>query len=112
MDVIIKKSEAKEPYSFTFVNDDGLKIVKSENYSAKRSALNGIESVKKNCTIDNRYEMKESKNGKYYFNLKASNGQIIATSHLFESETERNDAIEQLKQQAPEAMENELTPEA
>ncbi|MCP5415988.1 MAG: YegP family protein [Chromatiaceae bacterium] len=103
MQVVLKQSQAEEPYSFTFVNDQGQSVVKSENYKAKKSALGGIESVKKNCTNDDRYEMKESKNGKFFFNIKASNGQVVGTSALFASATERGKAIEELKSSAPGA---------
>jgi uncharacterized protein len=75
--------------------------VKSENYKAKKSALSGIESVKKNCLIDGRYELKESKNGKFFFNVKASNGQIVGTSMMFASETDRSKAIAELKSDGP-----------
>jgi uncharacterized protein YegP (UPF0339 family) len=103
MKAVLKESQAQEPFSFTFVNGAGDSVVRSENYKAKKSALNGIESVKKNCTDDGRYELKEAKNGKLYFNLKAANGQIVATSAMFSSEAERSSAIAELKQDAPGA---------
>jgi len=101
MNVILKKSDAAEPYTFAFVAGDGKNLLRSENYKAKKSALNGIESVKKNCTNDARYEMKEAKNGKPFFNLKSSNGQIVATSALFDSADARDAAIAELKADAP-----------
>ena len=65
--------------------------------------MNGIESVKKNCGNDARYEMKESSNGKFYFNLKSSNGQIVATSAMFASAADRDAVITTIKSQAPDA---------
>ena len=103
MKAVLKKSSAQEPFTFSFVDVDGKMVVKSENYAAKKSALNGIESVRKNCQQDGRYEMKEAKNGKYYFNVKASNGQVVATSAMFGSEADRDEAIAKLKNQAPTA---------
>ncbi len=44
MKVILSESQAKEPFSFAFVDDEGKTIVRSENYTAKKNALNGIES--------------------------------------------------------------------
>ena len=44
MKAMLKKSQAQEPFSFTFTSDDGKALVKSENYTAKKSALNGIAS--------------------------------------------------------------------
>ena len=104
MNVILKKSEAAEPYSFSFQGATGKVILRSENYKVKSSAINGIESVKKNCNNAARYEMNEAKNGKLYFNLKASNGQIVATSALFDSSAERDACIAELKNQAPDAV--------
>ena len=103
MKAMLKKSQAQEPFSFTFKSDEGKALVKSENYTAKKSALNGIESVKKNCQNESRYDLKESKNGRFFFNLKASNGQIVGTSALFSSADEREHAIDQLKREAPRA---------
>lgn len=102
MTAILRKSDAKEPFSFIFVDGEDT-IVKSENYAQKASAKNGIESVKKNSQVEARYELKESSNGKFFFNIKATNGQVVATSTLFASEDDRSSAIEKLKAEAPEA---------
>ncbi len=104
MHVTLRKSEAAEPFSFSFQDVNGKAILRSENYKAKNSAINGIESVKKNCIDDARYEMKEAKNGKLYFNLKASNGQIVATSSLFGTPDERDASIAVLKREGPDAV--------
>lgn len=100
MTAILRKSEANEPFSFVFVDGDST-IVKSENYAQKASAKNGIESVKKNSQEDSRYELKESTNGKFYFNIKATNGQVVATSTMFATESDRSAAISKLKAEAP-----------
>lgn len=103
MKAIIKKSQAHEPYSFSFLSADGKTLVRSENYAEKKSALNGIESVKKNCLDEKRYELNTSKDSKFYFNIKASNGQVVATSMLFSTEKDRDNAIAQLKNGASNA---------
>lgn len=100
MKVLLKKSQAVEPFSFSFLNADGKILLKSENYKAKDSAKNGIASVKKNCTIEKRYELKTAKNGKFYFNIKAANGQIVGTSTMFASKSERDKTIAQIKKEA------------
>jgi uncharacterized protein YegP (UPF0339 family) len=97
MTIKLRKSDAKEPFTFIYINAEGKTIVKSENYAQKASAKNGIESVRKNCQDDARYELKESSNGKAFFNIKSTNGQIVGTSALFETETERSAAIAELK---------------
>ena len=103
MTINLRKSDAKEPFSFIFVNAEGKTIVKSENYAQKASAKNGIESVRKNCQDDARYELKESSNGKAFFNIKSTNGQIVGTSALFADDNQRAAAIAELKADSADA---------
>lgn len=103
MKVILHKSSAAEPYSFSFTNEDGGSIVRSENYKDKKGALGGIESVRKNSADDKRYEAKTSSNGKYYFNIKSTNGQVVATSPMHASEADRAAAMQRLKTQGASA---------
>lgn len=103
MEIILKKSQAREPFSFAFIGSNGKTLLKSENYKAKSSATKGIASVRKNAALAQRYESKTAKNGASYFNLKASNGQIIGTSALFATEAVRDAAIEELQRDAASA---------
>jgi uncharacterized protein len=68
-------------------------ILTSELYKAKASAENGIASVQVNCALEERYEKKESTNGKFYFNLKAANHQIIGTSQMYTTTQSRDGGI-------------------
>lgn len=72
-------------------------ILTSELYHAKSSAENGIASVQSNCAIDGRYEKKDSSNGRYYFNLKAANNQIIGTSQMYLTTQSRDTGIASVK---------------
>ena len=60
-------------------------ILSSELYTTRAACENGIASVQKNSGNENRFEIRESKNGKDYFVLKASNGQEIGRSEMYES---------------------------
>jgi uncharacterized protein YegP (UPF0339 family) len=82
---------------------NGQVILTSEVYTTKAACLNGVESVKKNSQEDARFERLDSKNGKPYFNLKATNGQVIGTSELYESVAARDNGIESVKKNAPDA---------
>jgi uncharacterized protein YegP (UPF0339 family) len=75
----------------------------SQGYAAKASCENGIESVRKNSADDARFDRKTSTNGKDYFNLTATNGQIIGSSELYESLAARENGIESVKKNAPDA---------
>jgi uncharacterized protein YegP (UPF0339 family) len=88
-------------YQFNLKADNGQTILASEGYSTKAACLNGIESVKKNAPDDARYEKNTSKNNKYYFNLKAGNGQIIGSSEMYESTSGRDNGIESVKKNGP-----------
>lgn len=90
-------------FQFNLKAGNGEVILASEGYAAKTSALNGIESVRNNASDDNRYERKESNSGKFMFNLKARNGQVIGTSELYESAAGRDKGIESVKRNAPDA---------
>jgi uncharacterized protein len=91
-------SQAKDgQYRFVLKAGNGEAILTSELYKAKASAINGIESVQKNCTDDAKFERLSAKNGKPYFNLKAANHQIIGSSQLYASEQSREKGIESVK---------------
>ncbi|MDQ6480924.1 YegP family protein [Dyadobacter sp. LHD-138] len=99
--VITKRANGE--YQFNLKADNGQVILASEGYAAKSSCENGIDSVKKNSPDDARYEKNTSKNGKYYFNLKAGNGQIIGSSEMYESTAGRDNGIESVKKNGPTA---------
>ncbi|WP_374450959.1 YegP family protein [Cloacibacterium normanense] len=90
-------------FKFDLKAGNGQVILTSEVYTTKEACLKGIESVKKNASDDSKYERKVSSNGKPMFNLKAGNGQIIGTSELYESEASRDNGIESVKKNAPDA---------
>ena len=99
--VISKRSNGE--FQFNLKADNGQTILSSEGYAAKASCLNGVESVKKHAPDEANYEKKTSSNGKAYFNLKATNGQVIGTSEMYESESNRDGGIESVKKNAPGA---------
>ena len=80
-------------YYFRLKASNGQIILKSEGYKSKNSSLQGIDSVKINAQNLTRFERKQAKNGKYFFVLKASNGQIIGVSDFYSSEAARESAI-------------------
>ncbi len=73
----------KGEYYFKLTNADGKTLLRSEGYTAKASAKNGVESVRKNAGVAGKLEVKEAKDGRPYLNLRAANGQVVATSPMF-----------------------------
>ncbi len=47
-----------------------------------------------------KFELKVSKNGKYYFNLLAANGQIILSSEMYESKAAAENGISSIAKNA------------
>ncbi len=90
-------------FQFNLKATNGQVILSSEGYTTKAACENGIESVKKNAPEDARYERKEAANGKFHFNLKAANGQVIGSSQMYQSEDSRDNGIESVKKNAPDA---------
>ena len=82
---------------------NGQIILTSELYKAKASALNGIESVKHNAHLDERYERKLDHAGHPRFNLKAANHEVIGSSQGYSSEEAREEGIASVKAHAAEA---------
>ena len=103
------KKEKNDEFQFDLKAGNGQVILTSEGYTTKENCKNGIESVKKNSQIDSRYDKLEAKNGKPYFNLKASNGQIIGNSEMYESVAARDNGIASVKKNAPDAEVVDLT---
>jgi uncharacterized protein YegP (UPF0339 family) len=105
--VITKRKN--DEFQFNLKADNGQVILASEGYSAKSGCENGIASVQKNAPDDARYDRKTSTNGKAYFNLKSTNGQIIGTSEMYESVAARDNGIESVKKNAPTASVDDQT---
>ncbi len=97
------KKNTKGGFHFTLKAKNGQVILSSEAYSSKSAAENGIASVKKNAQDETKFERKTAKSGKFYFNLKAGNGQIIGTSQMYASEAGMENGIDSVKNNAPGA---------
>ena len=95
-------------YRFRLKAKNGQNILASEGYKQKANCENGIESVRKNSQDDAKFELKEGASGKWHFNLKASNGQIIGTSQSYETESGARNGIASVKTNALEASVKEV----
>ncbi len=99
--VITKRKN--EEYQFNLKANNGEVILTSEGYSAKAGCKNGIDSVRVNALLDARYDKLLAKNGQYYFNLKAGNGEVIGTSQMYNFVSGRDNGISSVKINAPDA---------
>jgi len=92
----VAKSE-KGQYWFVLKAQNAQIVLRSEQYAAKASALNGVASVQTNATLDERYELKTAGDGRVFFNLRAANGQVIGTSQMYTEESSRAVGIASVK---------------
>jgi uncharacterized protein len=99
--VISKRSNGE--FQFNLKAGNGQVILSSEGYKDRSGCTNGIESVKKNAPDDARFERKTASNGKFFFNLKAGNSQVIGSSQMYADEAGRDNGIESVKTNAPDA---------
>ena len=99
--VITKRTNGE--FQFNLKASNGQTILTSEGYTTKTACENGVESVKKNSTDDKRFERKVSSNGKHYFNLKSTNGQVIGSSEMYESIAACENGIDSVKKNAADA---------
>ncbi|MCO4159279.1 YegP family protein [Citrobacter amalonaticus] len=86
-----------DQFRFVLKAGNGEVILTSELYTTKTAAENGIASVQSNSSLDERYDMKTASNGKFFFNLKAGNHQIIGTSQMYASAQSRDVGIASVK---------------
>ena len=87
----------KGQHSFVLKAANAQVILRSEQYESKAGARNGVASVQTNASLDERYELKASSDGRCFFNLRAANGQVIGTSQMYASEATRKTGIESVK---------------
>jgi uncharacterized protein len=99
---VISKRKNGE-FQFNLKARNGQTILSSEGYATRAACDSGIDSVRKNSLVETRFEKKESANGKFYFNLKATNGQIIGTSEMYEAVAGRNNGVASVRKNAPDA---------
>jgi len=95
------KDKAGE-FRFRLKAGNGEIILASEGYRSKDVCLKGVASVKNNCINPGRFEKKTTDSGKFRFNLKSSNGQVIGTSQTYESESGCDNGVKSVASSAPD----------
>lgn len=95
----LKKSKSGQ-FMFNLKASNGQVILTSELYKSKASALNGIESVKKNAKSIKNFERKTSSKNEPYFVLKAANKEIIGKSEMYSSAASMRNGISSVQKNA------------
>lgn len=99
-------------FYFRLKAGNGQTILASEGYTTKANCLNGVKSVKNHAGDAQYFEKKVAVNGKFSFNLKASNGQVIGTSQTYTTEQSRDAGITSVSHNGTEATTIDLTARA
>lgn len=107
--------ETNTGVKFDLKAGNGEVIATSEVYTTKAACMKGIASVQKNAPVANledqteegyatqknpKFEVYQDKKGEYRFRLKATNGQIIATSEGYAAKASCLKGIESVKKNA------------
>ena len=93
------KDKAGE-FRFRLKSASGDNLGSSEGYKAKSSAKNGIKSVKTNSKLKKRYDVFAGKSGKWFFNVKAGNHQVVLSSKGYPSQAAAGKACDAVKKAA------------
>ena len=97
------KKSTNGKFHFNLKAGNGQIILSSEMYETRAAAEGGIESIKKNSADDARYDRRTSAKGDPYFVLKASNGQEIGRSEMYNSPAAMENGITSVKTNGPDA---------
>ncbi len=116
------KQSTNGQFFFNLTARNGQVIATSEQYTTKAACENGIESVQENApkaetedtttggTCSNpKFCLKEAKNGQFFFNLTATNGQTIATSEMYTTKAACENGIASVQENAPNAETEDTT---
>ena len=117
MGKFVIKDTANGGFKFDLKAGNGEIIASSQVYKSQKSCEAGVASVKNNAlaevedqTVENvevkkhpKYELYTDKAGEFRFRLKASNGEIIATSEGYKQKASALNGIESIGKNAPDA---------
>ncbi len=90
------KSDIDGMFYFHFNDSDGKAVLFSESYPTESARDNGVESVKKNAPLEERWKIVEE-GGKYFYSLKAGNHQEIARGFPFDTMDQLNASLAYLQ---------------
>jgi uncharacterized protein len=85
-------------YYFHMIASNGEKVLQSQGYTSATGAKSGIASVRTNGTNPDRFRVQQAADGEWYFDLRAGNGQTIATSEMYVSESNATRAVAAVEQ--------------
>lgn len=88
-------------YHWSLTARNAQTVLSSRIYAAKAGLETGIESCRTNSADEARYERTAANESRYYFVLRAADGEVIGTSETYHSERARDQAIALCKESGP-----------
>ncbi|HRL20950.1 YegP family protein [Alcaligenes sp. SDU_A2] len=90
-----------DQYMFNLKAGNYAIILSSERYKTRAAAVAGIESVRKNSPLDERFERRTASDGSPYFVLKAGNGEVLGRSEMYSTPAACEKGIQSVKHNGP-----------
>ena len=84
-------------------------VLASQGYTQKVNCQKGLHSVEENSKIESNFNRKKSKDGRDYFVLMATNGQVIGNSQMYTTTSARDHGIHAVHDNATQAEIFDLT---
>ena len=79
------RKAANGQHYFNLTAENNKIVLTSEMYDSKAAAQQGIEAIRLNGPLPERYDRRRSVDGQDYFVLLAANGEIIGQSEMYRS---------------------------
>lgn len=89
--------ESDRGFRFNLHAQNGEIVLSSESYTTKAAAWNGAFAVQDAAAREGSFEVKTAKDGRYYFTLTASNGEIVGVSQMYTTRAAAEKGITSVK---------------
>ena len=100
----VLKQSKKGEFFFTLLASNGQHMLSSDIYASKPSALECIASARDNGVIAAQFVTHKAKDGRFYFTLQSSSGQVIGCSEMYRMAKARDSAIAVVMRNAGSAL--------
>lgn len=104
----LRKTE-KGNFLFNLKASNGQVMLTSQPYADRRSALNAIESVRKNARDDGHIERLIASDGRLYFVVRAANTRIVGQSEMYAAKASMENGISSVVRNVPAAVLEDMT---
>jgi len=104
MESFVIHKQGEEHYDVLLLTNKDHIILRGRDCSNLPECKYLIDSIQSNATDYSKYELKTANDGKYYFNVKGSDGDEIARSEIFEDTAERYAGIGLVRRTIPYAI--------